>query len=247
MFDHVAAIVLAAGKGTRMQSMTTNKVALPLAQKPMISYTIDNLKKTGIKNIIVVVGFAAQSVKKILKDQVVYAHQTKQLGTGHAVKTGLSKVPAGIKEVLSVYGDDSAFYPPDLIRKFVSHHHRNRSIITVLTINKSDPTGLGRIIRDQAGNFQAIVEEKAATPSQKQITEINTGLYCFDRDYLVKNIGKIKKNPITQEIFITDLISLAVSQNAKVEAMFWHVGSVWFGVNNPKELKEAQAKMMASR
>ncbi len=236
-------IVLAAGKGTRMKATTTNKVAMPLFEKPIIAHTIENIRQAGLDTIVVVVGFAKESVETVLGDSVIYAEQQEQLGTGHAVLMGLAKVPAECNQVLSVYGDDSAFYPPELIKSLLTRHEATQAKVTVLTIHKNNPVGLGRIIRADDGNFLAIVEEKVATHEQKQITEINTGLYCFERTFLEETIVKIKKNPISGEMYLTDIIELAVQSGQKVEALLWNNSAVWHGINDPSELSAAREKM----
>ncbi|OGV92439.1 hypothetical protein A3B57_04005 [Microgenomates group bacterium RIFCSPLOWO2_01_FULL_47_10] len=243
MQNQVAAIVLAAGKGARMKSTTTNKVALTLAERPIIAYTIDNLQQAGISTIITVVGFAQDSVREALGDRGIFVTQRWQKGTGDAVKVGLSAVPGDVTDVVSVYGDDSAFYPPEVIRQLIATHQAKNADITLLTVKKNNPAGLGRIIRDKTGSITAIVEEKNAVPTQKLITEINTGLYCFKRTFLDTYIHQIQKNPVSGEYYLTDLIEIAKSAGAKVEAVLCDDNSVWQGINDPSELDSARLRM----
>ncbi|MFC1653927.1 sugar phosphate nucleotidyltransferase [Patescibacteria group bacterium] len=242
MSKSVSAIVLAAGKGTRMNSENKNKVILELLDKPMICYTIENLKKSGINDIITVVSYAKESVKKALGNEVTYVDQKVPLGTGHAVKAGLKKISNQSSHIISMYGDDSAFYPPKLIEMLIDHHDKSKAAITLLTIKKDDPTGLGRIIRN-SDKVTAIVEEKVATKDQKKIKEINTGLYCFNKKFLEENISSISKNKISGEYYLTDIVEIAKNQNEKVEALYWEDDSVWFGVNTPQQLRKAQKLM----
>lgn len=239
----VAAIILAAGRGTRMESTKNNKVVNALADKPMVAYTVSNLKQSGISNIIVVVGFASESVKKALKKSVIYALQRKRLGTGHAVQVGLSKVNKNVKQIISLYADDSAFYSPKLISSLLSTHRKNHAAVTVVTVAKKDPHGLGRILRDSKGQIKAIIEEKNATSKQKKITEINTGLYCFDSNFLFNSIRKVKKNPISGEYYLTDMVEIARKQGKKVSTLHWADNSVWFGVNTREQLIKADKLM----
>jgi len=239
----VTAIVLAAGEGTRIKANHRNKVAYKLANKPMISYTVDNLKRSGIKNIIVVIGYAQNSVKKVLGNQVTYAIQKKQLGTGDAFKTGLKKVQSVTPNVISIYGDDSAFFTPEVIRQLIKHHQKKHSDVTFLTLIKKDPTGLGRVIRNSKGNVTAIVEEKNTTTEEKKIIEINTGFYCFSRPFIDQAIKKVQKNPISQEYYLTDIIEIATKDNKKVEALLWKDKSVWYGVNTNEQFKTADKLM----
>lgn len=239
----VAAVILAAGKGTRMKSKHQNKVVKQLANKPMITYAIDAIIQAGIQNIIVVVGFASDSVKQAITQPVVYATQSQPLGTGHALKVGLKKIPPQVKQVISMYGDDSAFYSAQTLTEMITFHQQTKAAITFMSVKKTDPTGLGRIIRDSEGNVTAIVEEKNATPDQKKITEINTGLYCFDRAFLDNSINQITKNSVAQEYYLTDIVEIARKQGKKITALLWPDPSIWFGVNTPQQLSQAKKIM----
>lgn len=241
--NHTAAIILAAGRGTRMKAKTKNKVAFKLNGQPIITHTVDHLRQAGLKNIIAVVGYRAQSVKTALSDNVRYALQSEQLGTGDAIKSALPLIDADVTTVLTVYGDDSAFYPPSLFTEMVAKKQASNCDLLFLTIHKDDPTGLGRIIRDETGKVVSIVEEKVATVEEKKIQEINTGFYCFDRDFLVNYIGEIQKNPISGEYYLTDMIEIALKHGKKVEAFFVKDDSVWHGINNRADFLRAQKKI----
>lgn len=144
MKQTTAAIILAAGKGTRMKSKETNKVALLLGGKPMISYSVGTLTLLGIAPIVVVVGFAKDSIMKALGDSVMYAEQRKRLGTGHAVASGLKKLPSDVTEVLVIQGDDSAFYTKEIFQKMIDLHHEKRAAVTLLTVEKKKPIWVGK-------------------------------------------------------------------------------------------------------
>lgn len=163
-----------------------------------------------------------------------------QRGTADALKGGLTKISPHIKNVLSVYGDDSAFYTPDLIKSLVKKHRSAQADITFVTINLENPTGLGRIIRNNEGKVTTIVEEKNATEEQKKITEINTGLYIFNKQFLDKNIDKIKKNQISGEYYLTDLIEIGLKGGYKVQTLKWNDSSIWFGINTKGQLDRAK-------
>ena len=241
--NQTAAIILAAGKGTRMNSPDSqNKVASDLAGHPMIWYTLQNLNQAGIRNIYVVVGYAKSSVHQALGDSAIYIEQPEQLGTGHAVNIALPHIPSTSNPILSLYGDDSAFYPPELITKLIVEHKQHQAAISLLTINVTDPTGLGRIIR-QHDQVIDIVEEKNATPKERQIKEINTGLYCFDAHFLRTHVDQIQRNPLSQEFYLTDLIPIAYKTQQPIYALKWPDNQVWFGVNTPPQLTEARKRM----
>lgn len=238
-----SAIILAAGRGSRMKAKSKNKVAFKLAGRPMVSYTVEHLKAAGIKDIIAIVGFQADSVRAALGDQVSYVIQTEQLGTGDAVKTAVPELSQDTTTVLTVYGDDSAFYPPELFAQMVAKKTSESCDLLFLTINKADPTGLGRIVRGSSGKVEKIVEEKNASESERGIHEINTGFYCFDKQFLLDYIGEIQKNALTGEYYLTDMVEIALLHGKKVEAFLVEDDSVWHGVNNRSDFVRAQAKI----
>lgn len=222
-----------------MKSKTFNKVVLNLGEKPMILYTIELLEKLQIKPIIVVVGFARDSVMSVLGNRVIFAEQKKRLGTAHATQCGLKKLNSKTSDILVLNGDDSAFYTENLIEKLLETHLTSKAALTFLTIALDDPSGLGRIIRGKNGEVLAIVEEKDATEEEKKIKEVNPACYLFKRSFLKKYLGKVKKNKITGEYYLVDLIGIAVSNKEKVEAV--EMKEIpWRGVNTEKELKEAR-------
>lgn len=241
--NQTAAIVLAAGRGTRMKAKTKNKVAFNLSGKPMVSHAVENLKAAGVSQIIAVVGFQAESVKAALGNSVTYATQENPLGTGDAIKAAIPFVEPDITTVLSVYGDDSAFYPPTLYQEMVQKLSEQNCDLLFLTIHKEDPTGLGRIVRDDKGRVIKIVEEKNASDVERQIQEINTGFYCFNRSFLENYIDQIQKNDISGEYYLTDMVEIALSNNKKVEAFFVKDSSIWHGVNNRSDFARAQKKL----
>lgn len=241
-----AAIILAAGKGTRLQAPPDqNKVVFPINGRPMIDYSVTTLEKHVINPIVVVVGHAAQSVKSVLGDRVAYVTQEKLNGTASAVQCALPLIPDTCESVLVMYGDDSAFYTPQLLNHLCDVHTAHQNAVTLITITKSDPTGLGRIIRNQNGDMIAIVEEKVATPKQKEINEINTGLYCFNVSFLKSALHQVKENPISHEYYLTDVVSIAKDTNQPVEALLWPDGSIWHGVNTKDQLKAAETRMIS--
>jgi len=240
----IQAIVLAAGKGTRLNCKDTPKVMLSIAGYPMIDFSLDNLKKAGFPKPVVVVGFCQDKIRKHLKNSVIYADQNRRLGTAHAVMCAESKVPKNIDDVLVVMGDDSAFYNPKTITDLIELHQIKSPSITMLTVHKSDPTGLGRVIRDETEHVTGIVEEKLATPEQKKIKEVNAACYVFKASFLWEALKKIKRNS-TGEYFLTDLIEIANREGRRVIA---HKipSNQWKGVNTPDQLLVAH-KAMASR
>ena len=141
-----------------------------------------------------------------------------------------------------INGDDSAFYKPETFLSFISAHKKNKSAVSFVTLVKNEPFGLGRIIRDSKGLFKSIVEEKDATEEQRKITEINDGLYIFQRDWLEKNINKVKKGP-QGEYYLVDLAKSAVDKNEKVLVYKLPNDSQWHGINTQEQLSQAEEKM----
>ncbi|MBI2613631.1 MAG: NTP transferase domain-containing protein [Candidatus Levybacteria bacterium] len=235
----IAAIILAAGKGKRMKSKYINKVVVSLGDKHMILHAVDRLKGLLINPIIVVVGFAKESVMKVLDGKVIFAEQAKRLGTAHAVMCGLKKVPQDVDAVLVLNGDDSAFYTSEIIEKLIKTHQDSSAALSFLTITVDNPSGLGRVVRDNNGKIMGIVEEKDATEKQRGISEINPACYTFNISFLKKYLDKIKKSDVTGEYYLTSLIDAAIKNNEKVESV--PCGKIlWRGINTPEELKEAE-------
>ena len=237
--NKIGAIVLAAGKGKRMKTKQINKVVFPLGNKQMILHTIDLLENLAIKTIIVVVGFAKESVIKILDNRVIFAEQKKRLGTAHAVSRALKKLPNNIKTVLVLNGDDSAFYTENIIKKLIEIHWHENSALSFLTIAVDNPTGLGRIIRDHSGKVIGIVEDKDTLESQKKIKEINPACYVFEVSFLKKYLKLVGKSTVSGEYYLTSLIDIAIKNNEKLETL--NGGKLtWRGINTKEDLREAE-------
>jgi bifunctional N-acetylglucosamine-1-phosphate-uridyltransferase/glucosamine-1-phosphate-acetyltransferase GlmU-like protein len=236
----LAAIILAAGKGKRMQSKEINKVAMMLNNKPIIAHVLSVLENMDIKPIVVVIGFAKESVIEAVKDSsVVFAEQKEQLGTGHAVLTALEKIPASVSDVLVIQGDDSYFYNEDIFSQLTKKHYSEHAVLTFLTIQLEDQTGIGRILRDEYGNVISIIEEKDADDAVRKINEVNAACYIFNVGFLKKYLPKLEKSPVTGEYYLTSLIDIAIKHKEKVETV--QGGFLpWRGINTPEELVKAE-------
>lgn len=235
----IAAIILAAGKGKRMKSNKVNKVVFSLGKKQLILHVVDKLHELLISPIIVVVGFAKESVMKVLGDRVVFALQSKRLGTAHAVKCALKKLPSDVRTVLILGGDDSAFYTKEIVKKLIEVHLQKDAALSFLTITVNNPVGLGRVIRGNNGNVTGIAEEKDATDEEKEIKEINPGCYIFKVSFLRQYLKKVKKSSVSGEYYLTSLIDIALKNKERVEEIMG--GKIlWRGINTREELKEAE-------
>jgi len=245
--NQVAAVILAAGKSTRLKNKKkNNKVCLKLADKPMIAHTVGNLEQLNLGQIIVVVGYAKKSVINVLKKKVDYVEQKKQQGTGHALACALSSLKPNIKYILVLYGDDSAFFPPYILRRVIKAGTKPGSAFSFMTLVKKDPQGLGRIVRDSQGKVVEIIEEKNASQEQKKIKEINLGGFCFKRSFIDEHIKKIKFDPIAKEKYLTDIVGIANKNKYPIETVRLKSENFWHGVNTDKELAFAD-KMMSGK
>ncbi len=181
------AVVLAAGKGTRMKSKL-HKVLHPVLGKSMVSHVVSTLESMKMNQIVTVVGYEAESVKNELKDRVAYALQEEQLGTGHAVQMTAPLLQSLEGTTLVTYGD-VPLLTQETIENLFRLHEENHASITLLTTHVPNPTGYGRIVRDSEGNILRIVEQKDASPEELMIQEVNTGVCCYDNrllfDYLI--------------------------------------------------------------
>jgi bifunctional UDP-N-acetylglucosamine pyrophosphorylase/glucosamine-1-phosphate N-acetyltransferase len=143
-------------------------------------------------------------------------------------------------------GDDSAFYLPETIRDVIAKHEREGAILTFVSLMKENPSGLGRVIRDEKGNLVGIIEEKEATDIQRRIKEVNDGLYVFDKDWLANNLPKVTKSPVSGEYYLVDLVAIALSGEDKVVCYQLKDNNEWFGINTREELAAADKKMRES-
>lgn len=240
--QNICAVILAAGKGTRLKSEILNKVVLKVGEKPMILHEVELLKDLHMTPIIVVVGFAKESVMNVLGTQVEYVEQTEQLGTASAVKTALSKIPRDVKNILVIQGDDGLLYAQEgikeLIKKLVLLHIQKHASVSLLTYSMEHSKGQGRIVRNEHGAITKIVEEKDATNTEREITEINSACYIFALDFLAENIHKLEKSSVTSEYYLTDLIAVAFKQDKIIESI--SIDQLhWHGVNTPEDLETA--------
>jgi UDP-N-acetylmuramoyl-L-alanyl-D-glutamate--2,6-diaminopimelate ligase len=238
----ISAIVLAAGKGTRMKS-TLPKVIHKICGRPMIVYTLENLRAAGVGDIVTVISFKRNLVTKYLYGAPALAIQKNPKGgTADAAKVGFEKVSKDSEVLVVINGDDSAFYKPETIRNIVKIHKQGGRKLTFVSLIREDPTGLGRVVRGKDGKIIKIVEERDATSDEKEIKEINDGLYVFDKEWFAKNVGKVGKSA-SGELYLVDLIKMAIEAGVKMDAYKLVDDSQWQGVNTVGELEKARSKM----
>lgn len=241
-FENIAVVVLAAGKGTRIGSHLP-KVLYPIAGKPMISYVLKTIAQLPIADVFVVTGYRAEDVKASVGRQAHLVYQAQQLGTGHAVHCSLNELPADIHTILVLNGDDSAFYQVKTLRNFLQSHLDTHAAMSVLTAQVQNPTGLGRIIRDQNDTVTAIREEKDASEAEKAISEVNVGCYAFSVDWISQTVEKLTLSS-AGEYYIVEALKIAVLEHATVNVQKLARAYEWRGVNTQEELAAAHHTMV---
>lgn len=243
----IKAVILAAGKGTRMKSETTPKVLHQIMGKTLLGYVLDNVKNF-VSEEYVIVGHHAQEVENFVKSNYENAKtvlQSPQLGTGHAVSMVCPDLQNYDGLVLILCGD-TPLVQEETLKKFVEYHKSQNSDITVMSTLFDNPTGYGRIIREQDNSLQCIVEEKDANPEQKAVKEVNAGIYCLNWGKIKDAFGQLKSNNAQGEYYLTDIISWGKTKALKVNAYILENSDEIYGINSRLNLAQA-AKMMNHR
>ncbi len=241
-----AVLILAAGKGTRMRSRLC-KVLHPVAGRPMIAYVVDAVRSAGLTNIAVVVGHQAAEVSQYFGDDgIEFVLQEPQLGTGHAVAAAHAAMDGFSGNVLILCGD-VPLITPATIESFIKYHDRQGSLLTVLTTFPRDPSGYGRIIRTDDDSVARIVEERDAREEEKDIGEINTGIYLVDSVLLFQLLERITPNNAQREYYLTDIVREAVNQSVTVHAHVLRDSWQTVGVNTRSQLADVAAHIWNRR
>ena len=237
------AIILAAGKGTRMKSKLY-KVLHPVCGKPMVEHIMNRVTETAPNEIITIVGHGAELVKKQLGDRSEYALQAEQLGTGHAV---LQAEPflKGKKGTTLVISGDTPLLTSETLNNLFEYHQGKNASATILTAKADDPTGYGRIVRDHVGIVEKIVEQKDATLEEARIQEINTGTYCFDNELLFDALSQLDTDNAQGEYYLTDIIEILKKAGKNVAAYLTEDFDESLGVNDRVALSKANELMRA--
>ena len=247
-----ATVVLAAGKGTRMRSKLP-KVLHPLAGLPLLAHvlkavtaippTLSSISQgstVSTQKPIVVLGHEAEQIEAVFREQCLYAIQKEQLGTGHAVLTAQTAVDALYpipQTVLVCYGD-TPLVSSDMLARVLHEHLIRHATITFLTATTEQPSDFGRVVRDSQGRVREIVEMKRATPEQKRIREVNSGVYCFDRTWLWETLHTLPRNA-SGEYYLTDLVGIAGVQERVITTVNGTLDET-IGINDRVQLAEAE-------
>jgi bifunctional UDP-N-acetylglucosamine pyrophosphorylase/glucosamine-1-phosphate N-acetyltransferase len=223
------ALILAAGKGTRMRTELP-KVAFPILKKPMISYIVENIEKSSIDEIVAIVGHKKEVIEEILGDRVTYAIQAEQLGTGHAVLSAAPQLEGKEGTTFILPGDMPLMEYP-LMDKLIRAHEEMGNDLTVVTMMMDYPKGYGRIVRDEYGIVTGIVEENDCNETQKLIKEVNSSVYIVNNKLLFEYVRKIERNQRKGEYYLTDIVNL-MHQNHKVNTFVVRNPMVTMGIND---------------
>ena len=240
MTTTLTTIILAAGKGTRMQSAKP-KVLQTLADKPLLSHVLDTCQSVNVDKTIVVYGFGGDQVQQAMTNyELTWVEQAEQLGTGHAVKVTLPELPTEGKSLI-LYGDVPLVSAKTLTRL----KQANVEGMSMLTLTVDNPFGLGRIKRDDNGNITAIVEQKDASEEEQAICEINSGIYCVDNALLHKYLPNLSNDNAQQEYYLTDIVKMAVADGIAIAAIEPDYEFEIEGVNNRQQLASLERSWQA--
>ncbi len=235
------AIVLAAGKGTRMKSELP-KVLFPVCGKPMIEYVLDALESAGVDEIIVVVGYRSDLVKSTIRPRasIKFAEQKELLGTGHAVMSCREHLEGFDGPVFIIAGDNPMLQSSSVERLFKEFENYGDASCILGTVYKENPYAMGRILRDENGAFIGVVEEKDATDEQRKIKEINISYYVFNTPDLLASLGDIRSNNAQKEYYITDVPKILLDKGRKILALPVLQEIECLGVNTQADLAEVE-------
>lgn len=242
-FEKLAVVILAAGQGKRLKCTDMPKVMCDLGGKPILGYILETLEKSGIpaKNIYLVVGFRKDKVMDFFGDKYNYAAQEELKGTAHAAYLGMKALPKDIKDVLVLNGDDSAFYTCQTIRDFVDQHKSSGAALSLLSVEVTDPTLYGRVVRHPDGKIE-IIEKEYVTEEQKKINETSAGTFCFDKDWFLEMFPAMPPLRKLGEYGLPTALAMANAQGKKIQVIKLKNNSEWFGINTPEELSEARER-----
>ena len=243
----LSVLILAAGKGTRMNS-SNPKVIHPILNKPMINYVLDSVQNLKPKKTYMVVGYKKQLIEKAVSESnysVEYIHQKQQHGTGHAVRISENAM-AGFKGNVLILSGDCPGISSATLKRLVKKHSESKSAISLIASTVKKPKGYGRIVRDNLENIKKIVEEKDANNSERKIDEVNSGIYCVKTDFLWSSLDKLKTGNKQGEYYLPDIIENAVNNGRKVTVLKVTNSEEILGINNREELSRLENTLRQS-
>jgi len=245
----LAAVILAAGKGTRMKDSSKAKVMYEVLGKPMVHYVVDLAKMLKTSRVIVIVGYQRDTVIQYLRNShpnVEIAVQAEQLGTGHAIMQAEATLKDFIGDVVILSGDVPLLTAGSM-HELIDHHYQTAASATILTADFSDPTGYGRIIRNNDSSVKKIVEHKDATEEERQVKEINSGIYVFNGQKLFDGLKHIRPQNVQNEYYLTDIFEHFWVCQWKVSALKTLNVEEIIGVNTVQQLEEVKQVLLARK
>jgi len=238
------ALILAAGKGTRMKSDLA-KVLHVLNGKPLLHYSLAAAKNAGAEKIVVIIGHQADKISEDFSESdCIFIEQKPQLGTGHAVLQA-KDVLVDYEGLTVILCGDVPLLKAATIKSLVDNHLTAKAVVSVLTTIPPPPHAYGRIVKDDKGNVFKIVEHKDATEDEKKIGEINTGIYCVDTKFLFYALGKITNNNQQKEYYLTDIVEIACREGMTVKSFIASDYVEVMGINTVEELSRAEKYLIA--
>ena len=240
----LAAVILAAGRGTRMKSDLA-KVLHPICGRPMVWHVAALARKVGAEKTVVVVGHQASMVMEAMKrEDLIYAVQEEQLGSAHAVLQAGDALRDFDGDVLILCGDVPLLLP-STIEALLENHRSHEGVITVMTALLDDPGSYGRVVKNETGEILKIVEARDAGAEEMAIKEINTGIYCAENAFLFEAVRKIDNKNAQGEYYFTDIFEIARRENRRAGSFIIDDPSEAMGINTADDLKTAEKIMMA--
>jgi UDP-N-acetylglucosamine pyrophosphorylase len=236
--NSTTAVILAAGKGTRMKSEHP-KVAVSVAGRAMLNHVIDHLLNAGIRNFVIVVGYRKEEVMNLVPSipgiSIQYAEQTEQKGTAHALLCTESLLRDFSGNILVASGD-MPLVRSSTFRELIEDHNQNHRSATVLSARMAEPFGYGRLVRDDRGRLLKIVEEKDADEAIRSIQEVNTGTYVFESPRIFEILKKIDTGNLQKEYYLTDAVALFRSENSPVDSLMVKDNTESLGANSMEDV-----------
>lgn len=246
MNESLSVIILAAGKGTRMKSNKA-KVLHEVYYQPMVQHVVNSVEELNTNQTIVVVGHQKEAVQNSLQgSSVTFTEQKVQLGTGHAVLAAEDALKEAGGTVMILCGD-TPLIKPTMLQDLFRQHLASSSTVTLVTTILDDPTNYGRIISDNSGNIQAIVEHKDANEEELKVCEINAGIYCVDKEFLFSTLQNVGTDNSQGEVYLTDIVKMAVDSNRIVKTFVTKDSIDVLGVNSRLDLAQAQKELQLRR
>ena len=235
----LAVIILAAGKGTRMQNSLA-KVLIPVAGKPTLEFVLDAARTLNPSRTVVVVGHQADRVEEIFSNRgLEFVLQKEQRGTGHAAGQA-EQALADFEGRIVVLCGDMPLIKAETLERLLQEHNDKNAKCTVLTLKSKAENDFGRIIRDEDGSFLKIVEHREATDKEKEVDEFNSGVYCFDKDFFFKALTSIDDDNIQKEYYLTDTLEYSVKIGCPVASVQTEDADEIIGINTPDDLKRVE-------